>query len=93
MASGLVHLIINLIIISIFIFFVIDFLPDVDHFRLKDIFKLKIKDLYNSYFGKVCCIAERGSMCLHNPIYPIIMFLISIMWLIHLYFDRIFGGI
>jgi hypothetical protein len=102
MPSGIVHFISNAVIITILlilILFVVDFLPDVDHFSIKKLTKGKIQDkaknLYNCYMGNYDkCKTEIGGFkdkVLHNIWMPITLLLIALIWLIHLAVDLRFN--
>lgn len=102
MPSGLIHFMSNafiILMITVLALFVVDFLPDVDHFSLKKLTKGNIQDkaknLYNCYIGNYDkCKTEIGGFkdkVLHNIWMPISLIIIGLFWLIHLAVDMRFN--
>jgi len=89
--SGVHHLMINILVVFLLLILIlifIDFIPDVDHFKtLSKPTKINtLKNLFVCYFGMPGCQTD-GKGFLHDIRIPIILLLISIIWLVHLYFD------
>lgn len=101
MCSGINHMVMNIGIVIIFIvliLFILDFLPDVDHFvgnngKTKIRFDLiTLKNLARCYFKpSLGCETAEDKRLFHNPIIPLILILIGIIWLVHIYFDYLWS--
>lgn len=93
MPSGIIHTTINVTLMLIFVLFIIDFFPDIDHFRRDTKNNVSLKDklcvLGKGYFGisNHDGWARRG--ILHDYRIPIMILLISMIWILHLIVDKV----